>query len=211
MKLLVIGASRGTGFEVVKAALAVGHQVTALSRSGSDDLLADPNLQWVQADATDKTQLIKAMQDQHAVVVALGMSKAQIKKQPTLFSDSAAATVDAMRQSQVRKVVILSAYGTNESYDVSNVLIKMMIASILKVPFKDHALQENYFRDEESIDWVIVRPSGLRPGKLSRKYKVRTALGKVPLMISRASVADFLVHACETNEYDNQAVSIGGS
>jgi len=211
MKLLVIGASRGTGFEVVKAALAVGHIVTALSRSGSDALLADPNLTWVQADATDRKQLIKAMHDQHAVIVALGMSMAQIKQQPTLFSDSATATIEAMRQTQLRKVVVLSAYGTNESYDATNVLIRMMIASILKVPFKDHALQENYFRDEESIDWVIVRPSGLRPGRLSRTYKVRTASTKVPLMISRASVADFMVHACETNEYDNQAVSIGGS
>lgn len=211
MKLLIIGASRGTGLETVKAALAVGHQVTALSRSGSDRILSDNNLQWVLGDATDGKQLADVMKGQHAVIIALGMNTTQIKQQPTLFSDSAKATIDAMRQNQVRKVIVLSAYGTNDSYETANVLIKMIAKTILKVPFKDHALQENYFRDENLIDWVIVRPSGLRPGRLSRVYKVRTATTKVPLMISRASVADFMVHACETNEYDNQAVSIGGS
>ena len=210
MKLLIIGASRGTGLEAVKAALAVGHEVTAVSRSGTSELLQHKNLTWVQADATDKKQIADVMQGQAAVIVALGMNMTQIKQQPTLFSDSAVAIISAMREKQVRKVVVLSAFGTNESYDTANVVIKMMISTLLKVPFKDHALQENYFRDETSLDWVIVRPSGLHPGKLSRSYKIRTASTKIPLMISRASVADFLVHACETNEYDNQAVSIGG-
>ena len=43
--VLIIGASRGIGFEAVKAALAAGHSVRALARSARKSPIDHPNLE----------------------------------------------------------------------------------------------------------------------------------------------------------------------
>ena len=53
MKILVIGASRGIGLEVVKLALARGHDVTTLLRDPARLSLEDERLRKLRGDALD--------------------------------------------------------------------------------------------------------------------------------------------------------------
>ena len=46
-KVLIIGASRGIGFETVKAALRAGHRVRALARSAASVPIQDTKLEKV--------------------------------------------------------------------------------------------------------------------------------------------------------------------
>ena len=72
MNLTVLGAAGATGVPLVEQALAAGHQVTALSRSGQKVTITNPNLHVVQGDATDHAVVSQALKGADAVISVLG-------------------------------------------------------------------------------------------------------------------------------------------
>src|SRR5947208_14393726 len=70
MKLLLLGATGGTGRQLVSQALEAGHQVTALVRS-PEKLTAQEYLLVRAGDATDPESVDIAVADQEAVLSAL--------------------------------------------------------------------------------------------------------------------------------------------
>ena len=54
MKLIVFGATGGTGQHLVKQALAQGHAVTAFVRNPAKFGVSHPNLRVVQGDAMER-------------------------------------------------------------------------------------------------------------------------------------------------------------
>jgi Putative NADH-flavin reductase len=61
MNLSVLGAAGATGIPLVEQALAAGHHVTALVRSGQKLTITNPNLRVVEGDATDRAAVSEAM------------------------------------------------------------------------------------------------------------------------------------------------------
>src|SRR6202035_2503978 len=53
LRILIIGATGGTGHELVRQALEQGHQVTALARKPKKMKLEHPNLRVVQGNVRD--------------------------------------------------------------------------------------------------------------------------------------------------------------
>ena len=77
MKLLVLGATGATGREVVAQALAAGHEITAVARNAA--ALADlvhERLQVVEGDVHSAPFLTQHMEQQDAVIIALGARSA---------------------------------------------------------------------------------------------------------------------------------------
>jgi FlaA1/EpsC-like NDP-sugar epimerase len=72
MRLLVIGATGGTGRELVQQALAHGHQVTAFVRDPARLQIEHANLRVAKGDVLDYATVEAAMRGQDAVVSALG-------------------------------------------------------------------------------------------------------------------------------------------
>ena len=107
MKLFVIGATGGTGQEIVQQSLARGHHVTAFVRSPETVTLRNERLSVLKGDVTDESQLSNAIQNHDAVVSALGPR--EVFKPTSLLYDSALATTHAMNRSGVRRLLILSA------------------------------------------------------------------------------------------------------
>ena len=73
MKLLVFGASGGTGRQLVERALAQGHQVTAFVRDPAKLPLTHQNLRVAQGDALRYDTVEPAVAGQDAVLSALGV------------------------------------------------------------------------------------------------------------------------------------------
>lgn len=211
MKILVIGASQGTGALAVEAALARGHQVTAFARSPAKLALDHPKLDKVRGDFHQQASVEGAVRGHDAVIVtASATSLAGFKENPRYFSQGTAYVIEAMKANDVRRLVVLSALGVGESRALSPFLVrKLLIGFILKLPFEDHERQEQMTR-ESGLDWVIVRPGRLTDGPARKQYVKKTAIEKVPSSISRADVADFLVEAAESERWVRQAVQIGG-
>src|ERR1700689_3463019 len=71
MKIIVFGATGGTGKLIVSQALAKGHSVTAFVRS-SEGLTQDPHLRVIEGDLFDFGTVVNAVRGNRAVLSALG-------------------------------------------------------------------------------------------------------------------------------------------
>jgi putative NADH-flavin reductase len=210
MKILVIGASQGTGALCCKAALAKGHSVTAFARTPTKLELNHPQLTKLAGDFHDAASVNAAVKGHDAVIIcASATSLKAFKEKPDYFSRGTKFTIDAMKQHGAKRLVILSAHGAGDSFSSAPWILRtFVINGILKLAFSDHNVQEK-MTHESGLEWVIARPTRLTDGPAKGKFKPTTDF-KVPMSISRADVAQFLVDSCDSNEFVNKNVQLGG-
>ncbi len=211
MKILIIGASRGTGALAAEEALGRGHEVTAFARHPERLRLEGPRLSRIEGDFHDAASVEAAVGGHDAVIVTASASSLKgFKENPHYFSQGTKHVIAAMQRCGVRKLAVLSALGVGDSRPQTGFLVDLLIVrGLLRRPFADHERQEDLVR-ASGLDWVIVRPSRLTDGPLTGKFERRVAPERVPTSISRADVAAFLVEAVETDEWVGRAVQIGG-
>ncbi len=211
MKILVIGASQGTGALAVKFALAEGHEVTAFARSPQKLDVEHPKLTKLVGDFHDASSVDSAVPGHDAVIItASATSFKTLRADPTYFSRGTRFTLDAMNKAKVNRLVVLSALGVGDSRPLVNVVVRAVaIGFLLKNPFEDHERQEQMVRAAD-LEWVIVRPGRLTDGPAKRKTVATAKVEPVPSSISRADVAEFLVSACAGPEWIRKNVHIGG-
>jgi putative NADH-flavin reductase len=210
MKLLVIGASQGTGALVVQQALQRGHEVTAFARNPQRLISNDPKLHRMKGDFHQQQSVAPAVPGHDAVVItASGTSLKAFKESPAYFSRGTRHVIEAMKQYGVRRLVILSALGVGDSASLLNPVGALFIRLFFKEPFIDHALQERLAR-ASGLEWAIARPHRLTNGPARHQFVKETALKRVPTSISRADVASFLLEAAETDAWIGKTVMLGG-
>jgi putative NADH-flavin reductase len=209
MKILVIGATGGTGRCVVDNALRAGHEVTAFARTPQKFTLQHERLRVAQGDVLDADALLRALQGQQAVICALGPAAATAPG--TIISDGTRNIILAMAQTGVRRLVFESGIMVGEGRGLS--AINRFLLSIFRV--LNRALYEDKVRAEKlirqsSLDWVMVRPPKLKhmPGR--GNYRVGQALNvNLPAGLAHADVADFMVKSATVDTHLGQVVEIG--
>ena len=211
MKILILGASQGTGALCVKSALAKGHMVSAFARTPAKLDVNHPALTKVAGDFHDAASVRSAVVGHDAVIVcASAASLKGFKEKPDYFSRGTKFCIDAMKEHGVKRLVILSAQGAGDSLVTANWFLRtFVIGGILKLPFLDHDVQERLTR-ESGLEYVIARPTRLTDGPAKGRYTKTAELVKVPGSISRADVADFLVDSCDSQSFLDKAVQLGG-
>jgi uncharacterized protein YbjT (DUF2867 family) len=211
MRILVLGASQGTGALAVRNALDKGHHVTAFARSPQKLAFDHPELKKVQGDFHQAASVDAAVPGHDAVIItASAASLGAFKANPRYFSQGTGYTIAAMKNAGVKRLVILSALGTGSSRSLMNPVVRLLVVDgLLKAAFADHQVQEQQARDS-GLEWVVARPGRLTNGPARHRYKKTTAIERVPSSISRADVADFLVDACAAPNWVASAVQIGG-
>ena len=107
MKLTVFGATGGTGEELVRQALAAGHEVTAVVRHPEALAIRDPHLTAAPGDILSPAWPGTGLSKADAVLSALG---ARQRKNPArVYSRGTAAVIEAMDKEGVRRFVGISA------------------------------------------------------------------------------------------------------
>ena len=158
-KILVLGATGGTGRLIVNQAIAKGYDVTALVRSAEKGS-ALKGARLAIGDARDETALRRALHGQDAVISALG-TPASPFKEVTLLSAATLALVGAMKAEQVSRLVAITGMGAGDSVGHGGFAFDHLIFPlILRNVYADKNRQEAIIR-ESGLDWVIVRPSVL--------------------------------------------------
>jgi putative NADH-flavin reductase len=210
MKLIVFGASGGTGQEVVKQALEQGHQVTAFVRNPTKMTLKSPNLLVFEGNIMDLGSVKKAIQGQDGVVCNIGSG---VFKIGTIRSDAAQNIVAAMEQTGVKRLVLQTSLGCGDSkvsFDkMPFVFRKVLVPFFMQKALDDHELQEDCLKNS-TLDWVVVRPAGLNNGKLTGNYRHGFAYNdtSITLQISRADTADFMLKQVASDLYLKQKVGL---
>lgn len=196
MNVTIIGASAGVGLETVKRALDRNHKVKTLSRSELN-MPSNSNLTTLKGSATNKADLIKAMENADAVIVALGTGKSM--KPTTLYSEFAKLLVEVQTKINAQiPFIFLTGFGAGESGKYNGFIMKLFFKFLLKDVYADKTKMEEIITASK-IKWEIVRPGLLKDKPLTENYRIETNLFKGINIgsINRSDVADFLVKQAE--------------
>src|SRR5262244_1925948 len=111
--VLIIGASRGIGLEVVKAALEAGHSVCALARTARRIRVEHPKLEKMAGDALQMTTVKRALTGVDVVIQSLGVSAGPevILKSTRFFSTATRVLVTAMEETDVKRLICVTGFG----------------------------------------------------------------------------------------------------
>jgi putative NADH-flavin reductase len=106
MKLTVFGATGGIGQEIVRQALASGHEVTAVVRDPARLTVRGAGLEVFRADLTDPEAVRPAVAGRDAVLSGLG---ARSRKDAGVATRLTRTVLAAMEAEEVRRVLVVSA------------------------------------------------------------------------------------------------------
>jgi putative NADH-flavin reductase len=199
-KVLVLGATGGTGREVVSQGLQQGHEVTAFARRPERVTTRNERLRVVVGDVTsDSEALGDAVRRQDVVISALGTGKSF--KSGGLIARSVPRILEAMRRHGVRRLIFTSAFGVGSTWRDVPIVPRIFARVLLRDVYADKAAGEEILQGSE-LDWTLVYPAGLSNGPRTGRYRVgeRLKLTGFPT-ISRADLADFLLRQVEDRTY----------
>jgi uncharacterized protein YbjT (DUF2867 family) len=208
LRVLVIGATGGTGRELVRQALEQGHQVTAFVRKPGKLKIEHPNLRVAQGNVRDYASVEAAMRGQTAVLSALGHKRFFY---PTrILSEGTRNILRAMKTCDVPRLVCESSLGVGNSVGRLGLFGTFFVVPVV-LPFIywDKVRQEKAI-EESDVDWVIVRPATLTNKPARGTYRHGRNVGNFILTrsISRADVADFMLKQLTDDTNIGAAVNI---
>lgn len=212
MKVMVVGASRGTGAELVAELVRRGHLVTAYARRATGD---DGRVRHVAADVLDMDALRKAMIGQDAVAVTLGISdnpfRVRLTRRATSSLDvrsrGTRAVVEAMHEHNVQRLVVQSTFGIGETYAQLPLTLKAFFTVAIRPQVDDHQRQEQLVRDS-GLDWTILRPTVLHDGPTEAPAYVGTDERAPTIRVSRRQVALAAADALERDQRARQVLTV---
>lgn len=200
MNVLIIGATRGIGLELVKQALDNNHIVTALVRNSSKPGIKHDRLRVAKGDILEVTSISKVMNDQDVVCTTIGINPTF--REVTVFSEGISNVIREMKKAGVNRLISVTGVGAGDSKGHGGFLYdKIFNPLILKTIYKDKDREESIIRSCD-LDWTIVRPGFLTNGELTKNYRVVTDLkGVTAGKISRKDVAHFILEQFNSNKY----------
>ena len=199
-KVLVLGATGGTGRHIVAQAIARGYGVTVFARNAEKAKGLD-GAEVVLGDALDQTALRRALQGQDAVISALG-TPASPFREVTLLSTAPRALTEAMQHQGVRKLVAITGIGAGNSRGHGGFLFdRIIMPLLLRKVYADKDRQETIIA-RCGLDYVIVRPTVLNDKPPRGTVRALLDLnGFNGGTIARADVAGFALDQVESEAY----------
>jgi uncharacterized protein YbjT (DUF2867 family) len=215
MRILVIGASGGSGRAVCDELLDRGHRVTAFARRAGE-LPDRPGLARVPGDATNSEDLDRVLPGHDAMVVILGISEPMMRVRlrgasgtyDDVRSRGTHAIVAAARRAGIERIVVQSSYGVGETRHLLPFASKVLFAVMIKPQIADTEVQEHIVR-ASGLDWTLVQPVYLTDGERAEPYLSidgSTRQSKV----SRATLARVSADLATTRDHVGATVSVSG-
>ena len=203
MKLFVIGATGRTGTEIVNLALARGHEVTAFVRS-PQKIMPAGSLEVVRGDPLRPETIAAALPGHDAVLSAIGPPPREALRPSTLLADCARATVEAMADSNVSRLAIVSAAVLFPEKGLYFAFFRWL----LRYHTRDLCEMEELVR-ASGLAWTIARPPRLTNSPDLKFRAVRDALPPGSRAMSFRSVAAFMLEAVERRAHVTEIVGLG--
>ena len=207
MKLLVFGSTGGTGRELVKQALDLGHSVTAYARNPTKIKdIQHSSSKVVRGDVLDLATVESVVQGHEAVFITIGAGSSRT----TIREEGTRNIIKAMQGIDVKRLICQSSLGVGDSRANLSFFTKYIIVDVfLRHAFADHERQEAVVR-QSTLDWTIVRPPHLKDGPRTGVYRhgFSTTDTRIKGWISRADVSDFMLKQLVDDTYLHQAPGV---
>jgi putative NADH-flavin reductase len=186
MKIAIFGGTGGTGLQLIKQALQVGHHVKALLRTPSKLKIQDDNLEIIKGDVLNKEEVDNTVENTELILSALGVTGLG---STTLYSDSIANIISAAESKNITRIMCVTAAGVG---------VKSNRWKIFKNIYADMERMENALMNS-TLNYTIMKPPGLTNSELTKTY--RTEFGDFMQNSSQLSRAD-LAHCMLTHIND---------
>ena len=164
-KVLVVGATGGSGRAAVAALTADGHHVTAFSRNASRLTAEFPGIAAIDGDAMNRADVDQAIAGHDAVVVTLGITEHPLrvqllgpKRTPLdVRSSGTRHVIDAMHAHGVDRLVVQTSYGIGPTRQHLGFTDRLFFATLVRKQMADTTVQDDLVRSS-GLDWTIVQP-----------------------------------------------------
>ncbi len=208
LRLLIIGATGGTGLQLIEQALQQDHEVTAFVRNPARLSLQHPKLRVVQGDVLNPASLEPAMQGQDAVLSALGHKK--FLGPSKILSEGTANILRTMQSAGVNRFICESSLGIGSTAGRGGVFATLIVYPMILPFYSFDKLRQEKLIEESDLDWVIVRPAALTNGAARGHYRHGPKAGNyfLPVRISRSDVAAFMLQQLTDDRYLGSAVGL---
>lgn len=194
MKLVVFGATGGTGSQVVEQALTADHEVTAFARHPSDVPIQHDRLDIAHGDVLESSTVEQPVSGTDVVVSALGSHG----RGPTrVYSEGITNIMQAMQATGVRRLICLSSGGLDADHPhvpfYQRFVTKYIVQRLYRHVFADLRRMEEQL-NQSDLEWTVIRAPMLTDGPRTGQY--RTAVNEHlsrPEQISRDDLADYII------------------
>jgi uncharacterized protein YbjT (DUF2867 family) len=197
MRVVVFGATGGTGRAVISGALAAGHEVTAFARN-ADRIAPLKGLTVINGDAMDAAQVAPALAGQDAVVISLGNSQnafgllfgARRTTPPDICEIGTRNILNALPQGV--RVIVVGAFGTGDTRANLPFMFKLFYKLILREQMADKERQDLVLKASGAA-YTLVQPVALtdKPGVGKWTATMDGTFGKAE--VSRADLAGYII------------------
>lgn len=208
-RILILGATGGTGRQLVDQALEQEHEVTAFVRDPAKLPVRHDRLRVVTGDVTaEGPALVDAMRGKDAVISALGTGQSLAPH--ALMEQAAPRIVAAMEAAGVKRIVWMSAFGVGDTFDEVPVLPRVFMRTLLARIYADKAAGEKVLKGSP-LAWTVVYPTGLTNGPRTENFRFGEHLPMHGFpTVSRADVAEFLIEEVDDDQYVRKGVFVSG-
>lgn len=204
MNILLLGATGGTGQQILTQALQAGHVVTVLVRHAAKLTTTHPHLRIIVGDATSETDLNSAMHNNEVLISTLGAMSTPI------ITQSTTAILAAAKNTGLKRIIILSSFAVKRSQLTPSA--KFLAGVVMKKMIADKTIGESLLR-AGSLRWTIVYATALTNQPKNDHVRVITPSEKIGLKnrIPRADVAAWILAEINNESFVNQEVVISSA
>lgn len=216
MKVLVFGATGGSGRAAVEHLLALRHEVSAFARRNDATLPREVSV--IAGDVMKADDVEHAVRGHDAVIVTLGIRENPFRVR--LFGPARTAgdvrsagtrnVIAAMRKHGIRKLVVQTSYGVGASRERLSLIDRCLFALVLKPQIADTELQEADVT-ASGLDWILVQPVHLTDAGEDAMPFASTSGDTGKLQVSRKSVGRFLARAVTDPTWIGKSVALSGA
>lgn len=207
MNIVIFGGTGGTGLELLKQAIARGHEVTALVRDPARVGMTDTRLRILKGDVLDPNAVRAAVTGTQAALSALGVRLGQ--PPGTVRSEGTRNIVAALSDAGVRKFVSVSTVGVGDSVGRLTFWARLLLPRLIGAERLEEADRQERIIRQSGLDWVILRPSRLVDDPAKGEYRIGLDLHTgMTSKLTRADLAASLLDQLESDRFVRQTPTV---
>jgi nucleoside-diphosphate-sugar epimerase len=214
--IVVIGATAKSSTEIIRQALAAGHEVIGIARRPDDVTIRDPRLKVLKGDVYEQASLEAAMTGREVVISMVGprVDPTDTSETPPtfdLFTTGTANIIAAMKKKGNRRLLVASSLGVEDEFPTEKPAPGDFRLGWLwksRYLYKDMKDMEGVVR-ASGLEYVIFRPPFLveEPARKDYKLSVNTDSPKGTMM-TYADFGAFVLAQVAGNQYLGSSVGM---